>query len=69
MNIHSLHHYLTNLSESEEHYRSGYPFSGWSQLPKVQIHGREMYRMFPDNLIFHPCTEKILVPVRILIFL
>lgn len=52
MNIHSLHHYLTNLSESEEHYRSGYPFSGWSQLPKVQIHGREMYRMFPDNLIF-----------------
>ena len=27
MNIHSLHHYLTNLSESEEHYRSGYPFS------------------------------------------
>ena len=45
MNIHSLHHYLTNLSESEEHYRSGYPFSVWNQLPKVQIHGREMYRM------------------------
>ena len=52
MNIHSLHHYLTNLSESEEHYRSGHPFSVWNQLPKVQIHGREMYRMFPDNLIF-----------------
>lgn len=52
MNIHSLHHYLTNLSESEEHYRSGHPFSGWNQLPKVQIHGREVYRMFPDNLIF-----------------
>lgn len=51
MNIHSLHHYLTKLSDSEKHYQAGHCFSGWSNLPKVTIHGREVYRMFPDNLL------------------
>lgn len=51
MNIHSLHHYLTSLSDSEKYYQSGHCFSGWDTLPKVTIHGRQVYRMYPDNLL------------------
>lgn len=51
MNINSLHHYLTKLSDSEKLYQTGRCFSGWENLPKVMIHGREVYRMFPDNLL------------------
>ena len=49
MNINSLHHYLTKLSDSEKHYQSGHCFDGWNALPKVMIHGREVYRMYLDN--------------------
>ncbi|MBU5480619.1 AraC family transcriptional regulator [Blautia sp. MSJ-19] len=51
MNINSLHHYLTQLSDSEKRYQSGHCFSGWDTLPKVTIHGRKVYRMFPDKLL------------------
>lgn len=52
MNIHSLHHYLTQLSENEKRYQAGYCFTGWDTLSKVTIHGREVYRMYSDNLLF-----------------
>lgn len=54
MNIHSLHHYLTSLSDSEKYYQSGHCFSGWDNLPKVTIHGRQVYRLYPDNLFLSP---------------
>ena len=59
MNINSLHHYLTKLSDSEKHYQSGHCFDGWNALPKVMIHGREVYRMYLIIRSSVPCTVKI----------
>lgn len=52
MNIRSLDYYLTELSESEQRYQSGYTFDKWNNLPVVQIQGRNVYRMYRDDTLF-----------------
>ena len=43
MNIHSLDHYLRELSDSEKLYLSGYRYTSWDELPSTQIDGRKVY--------------------------
>lgn len=41
MNLNTLHHYLTTLSPSELRYRAGEHYTGWENMPKVVVHGKE----------------------------
>ena len=41
MNLNALHHYLTTLSPSEIRYQAGEYYTGWGNMPKVVIQGKE----------------------------
>ena len=41
MNLNTLHHYLTTLSHSELRYRAGEHYTGWENMPKVLVQGKE----------------------------
>lgn len=50
MNISALHHTLTRLSESEQKYKKGYRFTGWSCMPTETIENRTVFRLSTDSM-------------------
>ena len=61
MNLNTLHHYLTTLSSSELRYRAGEHYTGWKNMPKVVVHGKE-YSLLnitdTDHFVYQPSTKQ-----------
>lgn len=48
LNLTALNHFLTALSESEQHYKTGKTYEQWNDLEKTSVHEREVYIMTPS---------------------